>query len=314
MSSCSDKWAYQMSIVRISANSAIASRYAATDASVAARASALREPVVARRDREARRHPLHVVLERPGQRLVEVVQVEHQRPLGRCEHTEVREVRVAAELDVQPGRRRVLQVRGHDLRRAPVERERRDHHPPVPHRAPGPAPGWRSAPRAARPGRGDRPPAPIRRVPTAAPAPAAFPSALRSSTLGCSIAVMRSSSGGLRRALPFVRGGAVPAQAFAHTPLDEDWDELGHAHGRVGGHFPFDLRRDDGSVDVFAELRLQRSHDHVHSQRDGARYRGRSQVGRRSRCVRRCGRPEWSDQVEGVLERGTRNRRSRHRR
>ena len=91
----------------------------------------LGEAVVARRDREARRHALHVVLERPGQRLVEVVQVEQQRPLGRREHAEVREMRVAAELDLETRRRRVLQVGGHDLRRAAVERERRDHHPPV---------------------------------------------------------------------------------------------------------------------------------------------------------------------------------------
>ena len=94
----------------------------------------LAEPVVPRRDREARRHPLHVVLERSGQRLVEVVEVEHELPLRRCEHAEVREVRVAAELHVEPSRRRVLQVGGHDLGRAPVERERRDHHAPVTHR------------------------------------------------------------------------------------------------------------------------------------------------------------------------------------
>ena len=89
------------------------------------------EAVVACRDREARRHPLHVVLERPGERLVEVVQVEQQRSLGRCERTEVREVRVAAQLDVQSCGRRVLEIRRHDLRGAPIERERRDQHPPM---------------------------------------------------------------------------------------------------------------------------------------------------------------------------------------
>ena len=67
-----------MSIVRISANRAIASRYAAAAASVASRACGVGEAVVARRDREARGHALHVVLERPRQRLVEVVEVEHQ--------------------------------------------------------------------------------------------------------------------------------------------------------------------------------------------------------------------------------------------
>ncbi len=44
--SCSDKCAYQMSIVCISANSAIDSRYALTDASVAARPSALLNPLL----------------------------------------------------------------------------------------------------------------------------------------------------------------------------------------------------------------------------------------------------------------------------
>ena len=91
----------------------------------------LGEPVVAGRDGEAGRHPLHVVLERPGQRLVEVVHVEQQDPLGRGEHAEVRQVRVAAQLGLQAGHRRVRQVRRHDLGRAPVEGERRDHHPAV---------------------------------------------------------------------------------------------------------------------------------------------------------------------------------------
>ena len=46
MSSCSDKRAYQTSKVRISANSAICVRYAATDASVAARASDRLKPLL----------------------------------------------------------------------------------------------------------------------------------------------------------------------------------------------------------------------------------------------------------------------------
>ena len=43
-------------------------------------------------------------------------------------------MRVTAELDVQPGDRRVLEILGHDLRGAAVERERGDHHPPVTNR------------------------------------------------------------------------------------------------------------------------------------------------------------------------------------
>ena len=91
----------------------------------------LREAVVARRDREAGGHPLDVVLERAGQRLVEVVQIEQQRSLGRCEQAEVRQVGVAAELGEEAGPRRVLEIGRHDLGRAPIERERRHHHPPV---------------------------------------------------------------------------------------------------------------------------------------------------------------------------------------
>ena len=93
----------------------------------------LRESVVTRRDREAGRHPLHVVLERPRKGLVEIVQIEQQLPLRRGEHAEIRQMRIAAQLDAQPRRRRVLEVRGHDLRRTPVERERRNHHPAMPH-------------------------------------------------------------------------------------------------------------------------------------------------------------------------------------
>ena len=40
----------------------------------------------------------------------------------------------AAQLNVETGPGRGLQVSGHDPGRAPVEGERRDHHPPVPYR------------------------------------------------------------------------------------------------------------------------------------------------------------------------------------
>ena len=79
--SASERCAYQMSIVRISANRVIASRYAVGGRERRVACLRVGEAVVARRDREARRHALHVVLERPRQRLVEVVEVEHQCPL-----------------------------------------------------------------------------------------------------------------------------------------------------------------------------------------------------------------------------------------
>jgi hypothetical protein len=94
----------------------------------------LGEAVVASGDGEAGRQPLDVVLERPRQGLVEVVEVEQQPPLGRGEDPEVGEVGVAAQLDGEAGRGRAGQVGGHDLGRAPVEGERRDQHAAVPDR------------------------------------------------------------------------------------------------------------------------------------------------------------------------------------
>ena len=94
----------------------------------------LGEAVVPGGDGEAGGHPFHVVLERPGQGLVEIVQVEQQSPLRGGEHPEVRQVRVPAQLAGQPRGRGAGQVGGHDLRRAPVEGERGHHHPAVPDR------------------------------------------------------------------------------------------------------------------------------------------------------------------------------------
>ena len=89
------------------------------------------EAVVARRDQHAHGQPLDVPLPRTRERLVEVVDVEHQPPLRRREHPEVRQVRVPAALHRQPRPRRRREVVGHDHRRPAIERERRDQHPPV---------------------------------------------------------------------------------------------------------------------------------------------------------------------------------------
>lgn len=89
------------------------------------------ELVVAPGDRHARRQPLEVPLERPGRRLVEVVEVEHEAAIGPVEHPEVGQVGVAAELDAQAAGRDPGQVGGHDRRAAPVEGERRDGHAAV---------------------------------------------------------------------------------------------------------------------------------------------------------------------------------------
>ena len=132
----------------------------------------LAEAVVTRRDREARRHALHVVLERARQRLVEVVQVEQQGPLRRGEQPEVRQMSIAAELNHQAGPGRVLQIGGHDLGRPPIKSERRHHHPPVAHRHKVRLTRRRPAPRATRPDRGDPQPASNQHAPTEIPSSA----------------------------------------------------------------------------------------------------------------------------------------------
>ena len=90
-----------------------------------------REVAVATRDLEACRKALHVPLQRPRQRLVEVVDVEHEGALGGSKAAEVGEMGVAAQLDLQTRARRGREIGGHDRRRAPVERERRREHPAV---------------------------------------------------------------------------------------------------------------------------------------------------------------------------------------
>ena len=111
------------------------------------------EPAVPSGDLEARDEALDIPLEGPGEGLVEVVDVEHEAALGGAEETEVRQVRVAAELHREPGAGGGGQVRGHQQGRTAVERERRDHHAPVAHRDELRDATWSPAPRAATPGR-----------------------------------------------------------------------------------------------------------------------------------------------------------------
>ena len=63
------------------------------------------QAVVPSRDHQACREPLHVPLEGAGQRLVEVVHVDDEPTVGCGEGTEVGDVRVAAELDLEVGTR-----------------------------------------------------------------------------------------------------------------------------------------------------------------------------------------------------------------
>ena len=83
---------------------------------------------------EARRQPLHIPLERPRQRLVEIVDAEHQPTVRRGEEPEVGEMRVTAQLRVNAGSCAVREVGRHDVGRAAKERERRHEHPPITNR------------------------------------------------------------------------------------------------------------------------------------------------------------------------------------
>ena len=72
-----------------------------------------------------------IPLPRPGQRLVEVVEVEDEPPLGRGEGAEVGEMGVAAELRLEARPRGPREIRRHHRRGAAVEGERRGQHAAV---------------------------------------------------------------------------------------------------------------------------------------------------------------------------------------
>ena len=92
------------------------------------------EAAVAAGDGEARDESLQVPLERARKRLVEVVDVEDEPPVGRGECTEVGEVRIPAELDLQPRPRAVREIGRHWVGGAAEERERRHEHASVSNR------------------------------------------------------------------------------------------------------------------------------------------------------------------------------------
>jgi hypothetical protein len=81
--------------------------------------------------REAGRQALQVPLERRGQRLVEIVDIEHRRTLGGGEGAEIGQMAIAARLHDQPADRRDSQVLGHDCGGAAEEGEGRLAHPLV---------------------------------------------------------------------------------------------------------------------------------------------------------------------------------------
>ena len=76
----------------VNAGATAAGRWSRGRPSIASTTTRRRCSVVASGDHEARRHPFHVVLERPWKRLVEVIEVKHEAALGRGERAEVGQV------------------------------------------------------------------------------------------------------------------------------------------------------------------------------------------------------------------------------
>ena len=94
----------------------------------------VREAVVSRRHGEAGRQALDIPLERRRERLIEVIDVEDQPPVGRGEHAKVQQVSIAARLHPDISGGRVRQIPRHRRGRAAEVGKRRGGHAPVPDR------------------------------------------------------------------------------------------------------------------------------------------------------------------------------------
>ncbi|CAB5004703.1 unannotated protein [freshwater metagenome] len=92
------------------------------------------EAAIAAGEDEGGREPQDVPFEGPRIGLVEVVDVEDDAAIRRCEEAEIRQMGVAAELGHQAGVRHCREVLGHDARAAAVEGEGGDRHPGMPER------------------------------------------------------------------------------------------------------------------------------------------------------------------------------------
>ena len=90
--------------------------------------------VVASGDGEAGDHPLQVILERPRQGLVEVVEAEHGCRSGEAKPPKLDRCASPQSWTLKSAVGSTGQVGGHDRGRAAIEGERRDHHPAVPDR------------------------------------------------------------------------------------------------------------------------------------------------------------------------------------
>ena len=169
MTCSTSMWSYQASRVPRLAACRITTRYSRTPAMTMIAPVGGRETAFAAQDLDARSEALHVPFPGAGKCLVEVVDVEQDLSLGRAEEAEVRQVGIAAQLDVDARARRRRQVGGHHERRR-LDRTRTA--TPASARSESgraPTPGSRPAPRGARSGRAGRPPASSRRASTSVP-------------------------------------------------------------------------------------------------------------------------------------------------
>ena len=140
----------------MAANPAMASRCELVTSDVARRLSLRGEAEVLPGDHDAGGKALEVPFPGAGERLVEVVVVEHEPTFRRRVGTEVGQVGVTTELDIEVGGGRRGEVGGHDPGQNPIERERGHLHPGVADRHEPRGRGRRPAPRARPPGRGAR--------------------------------------------------------------------------------------------------------------------------------------------------------------
>ena len=83
-----------------------------------------RVPALAPGQHNARRHALDVPFPRPANGLIEIVEIENQRPIRRRERSQILHMRVTAQLHRQSRMRQPSQIRRHDRNRTAKERER----------------------------------------------------------------------------------------------------------------------------------------------------------------------------------------------
>ena len=131
MSSSSSKLAYQMSIVLMSANLGHRLPVRRHRRRVAVRAVGLANPLLRAAIVKLAAMRFTSYSNGPGRVSSKSFRSNSSCRSGEANTPKFDRCASPHSCDAQPGRRRVLEVRGHDLRRAPVERERRDHHPAV---------------------------------------------------------------------------------------------------------------------------------------------------------------------------------------